>query len=277
MWRRWPRPQEEATLTVDALILAGGRIPADFARAVGTDKKGLIEIEGRHAVEYVVQALKEAKGIGRIALVGPQEYADTLAGKLDAYAREGKSIGANLRAGMEALGLGDEAMLVVTCDAVCLAGRAIDEFLGMCPPGLDMVCPVITTASAFRAFPERKWVPIPLRGQSVVCTNMFVIRPRVILKNEALATVVGDARKNLLAGARVWGWGFVLKLFLRRLTMESIAEHVKKVAGVTGTGVVFPDPDIAMDLDDAADMPIVKGWFARRAAAGGATGDPVTT
>ena len=259
---------------MDALILAGGRIPPGFAKVAGTDKKGLIEFHGRRSVEYVVQALKDAKGIGRIALVGPQEYADLLGDRLDAHAPEANNIGANLRAGMEALGLGDEPMLVVTCDAVCLTGDAVDEFLGMCPPDVDMVCPVITTASAFEAFPERKWVPIPLRGQSVVCTNMFMIRPRVILENEALATVVGDARKNLLAGARVWGWGFVFKLFTRRLTMESIAEHVKKVAGVTGKGVVFPDPDIAMDLDEAEDLPIVEKWFARQSAEGHTPGGP---
>jgi len=85
---------------MDALIMAGGRIPADFAKAAGTDKKGLIEFHGRKSVEYVVQALKDAKGIARIALVGPQEYADTLAGKLDAYADEGhvhQTVGACLR------------------------------------------------------------------------------------------------------------------------------------------------------------------------------------
>ena len=248
----------------DALIMAGGRIPDDFASAVGTDMKGLIRIRGRPAVQYVMDALRDARGIDRVALIGPREYADELGDRLDAYATEGPDIGANLRLGVEALGLKEGRLFVVTCEAMCLRGDAIDEFLAMCPSDMQVVCPVVTLESVEAEFPERHWIRVPLRGRKIVVTNMFLIEPRVLLENEALTATIGGARKSVLGMARVWGFGFLLKLLLRRLTLEGIAEHVGRVTGVRGTAVLFPRPEVAMDLDFAVDVGIVERWFARK-------------
>ena len=248
----------------DALILAGGRIDGDFAEAVGTNLKGLIEVRGRPAVHYVMDALEDAQGIERIALIGPQEYADELGDRLDAYDEEGPHIGANLRLGCRALGLEEGKLFVVTCEAICLTGEAIDEFLDMCPPEVHIAYPIVSLESVEAEFPERNWKRVPLQGQKIVATNMFLIEPHVILENEPLIATVAGTRKSVLGMARIWGFWFLLKLLLRQHTLEGIAAHVERVTGVRGAAVMFPRAEVAMDLDFAVDLGIVEAWFARR-------------
>jgi GTP:adenosylcobinamide-phosphate guanylyltransferase len=260
----------------DALILAGGRIDADFAEAVGTDMKGFIQVRGRPAVDYVMDALRDATGIGRVALVGPQEYADRLGDRLDVYCAEGSDLGANLRLGVEALGLEEGKLFVVTCEAVCLSGEVIDQFLEMCPPEMQIVYPVVSLESVEAEFPERRWIRVPLRGRRVVATNMFLIDGRILVDNEALVATIGGARKSVLRVARIWGCWFLLKLLLRRHTLDGIARHVERVTGVRGTAVLFPRAEVAMDLDAPADLDIVQAWLARREASAPATPPPRT-
>ena len=250
----------------DAVILAGGRIPQDFADAVGTDLKGLIEVRGCPAVYYVLEALRAAKSIGRVALVGPREYADEVGDRLDAYVPEGPDIGANLRLAVEALGLDDGGLFVITCDAVCTQGADIDEFLSMCPRDADIVCPIVSLEAVEAEFPRRRWIRVPLHGQKVVVTNMFLVRPRVLLENEEMVATIAATRKSVAGMARLWGLGFLVKLFLHRLTLQAIVERVHSVTGVRGAAVMFPRAQVAMDLDFAVDVGIVEHWFARRQA-----------
>src|SRR2546428_11340232 len=54
---------------VDAIVLAGGGTEPGLGADV--PNKGFLQISGRPLVDYVVQAVQRARGIGRIAVVGP--------------------------------------------------------------------------------------------------------------------------------------------------------------------------------------------------------------
>lgn len=56
---------------LDALILAGDQ--KDY-KPVGPGNKALIELMGKPLISYVIDALKEAKHIGRIFVVGPPKH-----------------------------------------------------------------------------------------------------------------------------------------------------------------------------------------------------------
>src|SRR5256712_6591754 len=53
----------------DAIVLAGGGTEPGLGADV--PNKGFLQISGRPLVNYVVQAVQRARGIGRIAVVGP--------------------------------------------------------------------------------------------------------------------------------------------------------------------------------------------------------------
>src|SRR2546430_5948421 len=54
---------------VDAIVLAGGGTEPGLGADV--PNKGFLQISGRSLVDYVVQSVQRARGIGRIAVVGP--------------------------------------------------------------------------------------------------------------------------------------------------------------------------------------------------------------
>lgn len=94
-------------------------------------------------------------------------------------------------------------------------------------------------------------------------SNVFLIKPHVLLENEALVAATAGTRKSVLGLARIWGPWLLLKL-RRRLTLEGVAAHVEKVTGVKGAAVMFSRPEVAIDLDFAVDVGIVEAWFARK-------------
>src|SRR3989442_2752814 len=53
----------------DAIVLAGGGTEPGLGADI--PNKGFLQISGRPLVDYVVQAVQRARGIGRIAVVGP--------------------------------------------------------------------------------------------------------------------------------------------------------------------------------------------------------------
>src|SRR5436189_87897 len=54
---------------VDAIVLAGGASEPGLSSDL--PNKGFLQISGRSLVGYVVQAVREARGVGRVAVVGP--------------------------------------------------------------------------------------------------------------------------------------------------------------------------------------------------------------
>src|SRR2546426_12427640 len=53
----------------DAIVLAGGASEPGLSSDL--PNKGFLQISGRSLVGYVVQAVREARGVGRVAVVGP--------------------------------------------------------------------------------------------------------------------------------------------------------------------------------------------------------------
>src|SRR3989442_16012519 len=116
---------------VDAIVLAGGGTEPGLGADV--PNKGFLQISGRPLVDYVVQAVQRARGIGRIAVVGPPGPLRSVLSRDVTIVSDNGGIMENVARPRRELRARD-LTLVAASDIPLLAGAVVGEVLAGCPP-----------------------------------------------------------------------------------------------------------------------------------------------
>ena len=265
--------QPQPHSSVNAVVIAGGRIAPEFAEAVGTDSKGLIKILGKPSIEYVVEALRGVALVDRIAIVGPEVYREQpVAGMVDHVIAEGEHITENLIRAIEALGA-EKEVLMLTSDMPLVTLEALDDFLARCPADAEACYPVTRRRPTVRLFPNRVFVYLPLQEGWITHTCLLLFRPQLLLDNRAFIERFVARRRSLWSAAFTVGVGFLLRFLLSwqipllRYSMADISRRMGKITGAKNlVGMIIEYPEIALDIDKASDVPFIEEYIqARRA------------
>lgn len=266
----------EGQKIVNGIILGGGRIPHGFAEQVGTDIKGLIPIEGRASIEYVVDAMRGVPGMRKVVLVGDRAafVHHPVADKLDGIIEEGPDITHNLIRAIRFLGE-DRRILLSTSDIPLLTSEALCAFLSKCDPEADLCYPVTPRDPTRRLFWRRYWAFLPLREGWITHTCNVLFDPRLVLKNQEFTERFLSQRKDLWGAAGAVGIGFLLRFFLGwylpflRYDVEGITHHIAVLTGARKVqGVLLDYPEIALDIDNPSDVAEIEAFIGRERARG---------
>ncbi len=128
---------------LDAIVLAGTHRNPN--RLIAGRNKALLEVAGKSLVRHVVDALGEARTIGRIFVVGPVEQIRAALGEaasaVELIEQRGKML-TNSWAGIRAaearhrdqpdLPVAERPLLVISCDLPLVTGHAVDDFVSRC-------------------------------------------------------------------------------------------------------------------------------------------------
>ena len=256
---------------VNGVILAGGKIPNLFAEKVGTDVRGLIPIDGKASLEYVVDALRAVPGMGKIVLVGDKEafLHHPVAAKLDGIIDEGPDIWHNLMRAIRFLNE-DRRILLSSADTPLLTGEALGAFLGHCDADADLCVPVTPRTATKRLFDNRIWVFLPLKEGWITHTSNVLFDPRLVLTNQDFAERFLSRRKDLWGAAGAVGLRFTLRFFLGwlipslRYDMRQIAHQIELMTGARKCqGVLLDYPEIALGLDRPSDVEEIEAYMSR--------------
>lgn len=256
---------------INGIILAGGRVPQSFAERVGTDIKGLIQIDGHAAIEYVVAAMRQVPGMQKLVLVGDKAafIHHSVADQLDGIIDEGPDIWHNLMRAIRFLG-DDRRILLGTSDIPLLTSEALCAFLGKCDPDADLCYPVTRRQPTSRMFGRRYWAFLPLREGWITHTCNILFDPRLVLKNQDFVERFLSRRKDLWGAAGTLGGGFLVRFFLGwyvpflRYHISDIAQHIQALTGARKCqGIVLEYPEIALDIDRASDVEEIEDFIRR--------------
>ena len=259
--------------SVNAVVLAGGRIAPEFAEAVGTDSKGLIKILGKPSIEYVVEALRAVPSVARIAIVGPEMYREQpVAGMVDCVIAEGGHITENLVRAIEALGA-EKELLMLTSDMPLVTAEALNDFLARCPQDAEACYPVTRRRPTVQLFPHRLFVYLPLQEGWITNTCVMLLRPQLLLDNRAFIDRLVERRRNPFTAAATVGIGFVLRFLLSwlvpllRYSMADISRRLGKITGAKNlVGMIIAYPEIALDIDKPSDVAFIEEYIQVRRA-----------
>lgn len=244
---------EHQTATT-AVVLAASGADDPLVRQAGVPSKALFPLGDRPLVSYLLEALREAEGVGRIVYVGPS--APSLEPLHDLVVPGGARLVDSLAAGLgHAAATGGRKLLLCASDIPWVTGPMIDRFLGRAPADAALVYPVVPLAAAARDFPDQRRTYVRLVEGRVTGGNLMLLDASLVPRLMPLVDRVYRARKNPFALAAVVGWRTLIALILGRASLHGLEARVGQILGARATALVTDDAALAADVDELAHLP----------------------
>ncbi len=238
--------------SLDAIVLAGGRISGEYAREAKTTIKALVKIGGKPVIERVVDALRQAPGVDRICLVGPVEVRDAIKA-VDLWTHDEGSAINNIQTGIESLGSTSRRVLVVASDMPFVTAKGIDHFIRHSPINAEISIPIVAENDYMKAYPDTVNEFVKLARGGVTIGGMAIVDCRIITANLALIDRVFSRRKSQAGMAMTLGFGFVMKLLTGKLTIQDVEKRASELTECRCTATTGSSPRLAYDIDTLAD------------------------
>ncbi|MFH2103932.1 MAG: nucleotidyltransferase family protein [Chloroflexota bacterium] len=249
---------------MDAIVTAGGiPLPEDplYADTKG-GAKALVDVAGKPMIQWVLDALSEAKAIDNVIVVGLTDKSSATCNKpLYFIPNQGKMLD-NFRAGVlksRELDKKSKHVLFVSSDIPAIKGEMIDWAVNTAMESDDDIYyNVIPRETMEERFPESKRTYTHLKDMDVCGGDMNVARIKMVIGNNPLWERISDARKSPLKQASLIGFDTLFLLLLRKLTLEMAAEKVTRRLNITGRVIVCPYAEIGMDVDKPHQLDLLR-------------------
>lgn len=257
----------EGSGLIPAAILAGGDATDKVAQAAGVACKALAEIEGRPLVSYVAEALAQAETVGAVVAVEGPTAALSQAGEpagVPVVTAGGAGFVDTMLAAAQAHP-DAELILLATGDLPLLRPEGVDDFVRSCQGSrAEVSYPLVREDEFDRAFPGRHKFAAPLREGRFIGTNVVLVTRRFILEEGPVIASTFARRKSILGMCSMFGWGFVLRLALRRLSVADLERRASAMLGTELQAMPVSRPEIAFDVDTVADLELARHYLGRR-------------
>ena len=255
---------------MDAVLTAGGIPQPDeplYSFSNG-EAKALIDVAGKPMIQWVLDALSNAKTIERVVLIGLSEKTKLSCKKPLTYlSNQGKMLD-NLKAGTaKLLELNPKAryVLFVSSDIPSITGEMVDWLVNTClETNDDLYYNVIRREDMEKRFPSSKRTYAALKDLEVCGGDMNVARTAIVNENSEFWGKLLDARKNPAAQAALVGPDMVFKLLFRQLTIDDVIQRVADKLNLKGRAIICPYPEIGMDVDKPHQLEIMRADLTRR-------------
>ncbi len=255
-------------MTVDAIILAGGRNSPAMQAIAHTDVRALTPLGTQTMLDYVVQALAAAPSVGRIVVVGTVPISD-------AYQQipPGETLMDNLFAGIAAARQGGSAspVLVSTSDIPFLSPASVDDFVARSlAADADFCYPIIPIGLCRAAYPQMKRTTVRLREGVFTGGNLMLINPDFVQTQRDTLARAYAARKHPLQLGTMLGWGLLARLLLAQtlapsvLTVPLLEQGVARLLGhgCRTRAIETRYAEIGTDIDSPEDIAIARQQLA---------------
>ncbi|HOM70967.1 MAG TPA: nucleotidyltransferase family protein [Armatimonadota bacterium] len=246
-------------MQVDAVILAGAPADPDMVQPGQVISRAMIQIGQKTMLQWIVDALKSSKTIGRIVAVG-----DVSADGLDEVVKPGIGFIENIMLGVRACGDVDQ-VLVLTSDIPLLTPDAVDDFVtASLETGADMCYPIIPKQVCLEKYPTMKRTCLKTAQGEFTGGNMVLASPEFLKRNETQIAGAYAARKKPLKLASMIGFGTVIRMLIGQVLFPSafsVPLLEKTLSGILGgsvSAVVSQYPEIGEDVDKISDLEAVR-------------------
>ena len=238
--------------TADVIILAGEQLIKGLEDA---GNKALYIINSKMMIEYVIDAVKAAKDINRIVVVGPKDKLSVhLYNKVDAVIDSSGNIMENVMAGIKHL-KPQGNILICSCDIPLITTEAIDDFISRAKSlNVDLCYPIVEKTVNDNKYPGIERTYVKIREGKFTGGNIFYVNPKEVERGLFFANKLVKARKNPVKMARLLSLSFMLRLIIGNLTISAIEDKFSKITGVKARAVVSQYPEVGQDIDKFSDI-----------------------
>ena len=252
---------------MEAVILAGGEMPAALQGLTPATERALIPVGGQPILLHVLNSLATVTPITRIICVTTPDALQILPDKIGEVVVTGLPSGDKLSANL--LNGAREAksaqILIVTGDGPLATGRTWMQFLdGASVNRLDAAYAVVREEAMEARFPGATRTYARFCDGAFSGGNAFLVPRAQLSELENLIETAFAARKNPLGLAKLLGFGFIVKALLRRLSVGEAESKVSRLLGCHAGRVEVPDATIAFDVDKPEDLALAESVLAAK-------------
>jgi len=255
---------------MDAIVTAGGiPRPEDplYTYSHG-DSKALIDVAGKPMIQWVLDALGDAKQVDNVIIIGLSPKSGVTCKKPIYYVSNQGRMLANIVAGVnKALEINkkNKYVLVVSSDIPTLKSEMVDWLIDTCMETKDDLYYGVCPKDVMEArFPGSKRTYTHLKDMDVCGADMNLTHVRMATEHLDMWESLIGSRKSPLKQAGIIGFGTLFALFTRRLTLEDAVQRVCDRIGIKGRAIVWPYAEPCMDIDKPSQLELLREDLAKQ-------------
>ena len=253
---------------MDAIVTAGGiPRPEDplYTFSHG-DSKALIDVAGKPMIQWVLDALGDAKLVNNVIVMGLSARSGVTCKKpLYFLSNQGRML-ANIVTGVNKsleLDKKNKYVLIVSSDIPALKPEMVDWLVDTCMQTKDdLYYGVCARETMEKRFPDSKRTWTHLKGMDVCGSDISISHVRMATEHLDMWEQLIGNRKSPLKQASIIGFGTLFSLFTRRLTLEDAVARVSKRIGIKGRAIVWPYAEPCMDVDKPHQLELLRADLA---------------
>lgn len=253
---------------MDAIVIAGGVPgPEDPLYEFTQGKpKALVDVAGKPMIQWVLDAISGTETVEQVVLISLSEEDGLQCSKPVTYLADQGGLLENVRGGIEkAVEVNPQSrrVLTVSSDIPTIQSEMIDWMVNEnSDSDLDIYYTVIPRQVMEKRFPESKRSYTRLKDVELCGGDLNMIRASTVYSNVDLWDSIVAARKNVFKQAALLGYGNLLLLLSRQLTLAGAVKRVTKKMNITGKAVLSPYAELGMDVDKPHQLEIVRAELA---------------
>ena len=255
---------------MDAIVTAGGiPQPEDplYPYSHG-DSKALIDIAGKPMIQWVLDALSDAKLVDNVVVIGLSPKSGVTCKKpLHFLSNQGRML-ANIVIGVNKsleLNKKNKYVLIVSSDIPAIQPEMVDWLIENCLATKDDlyygICPKDVME---RRFPDSRRTYTKLKGMELCGADMHVSHVSMATDHLDMWEQLIGNRKSPLRQASIIGLGTFFKVLTRTITLEDLVATVSKRIGIKGRAIHFPFAEPCMDVDKPHQLELLREDLSKR-------------
>lgn len=255
---------------MDAIVTAGGIPQPDDKLYPYTngEAKALVDIAGKPMVQWVLDALSDAKKVDNVIIIGLSPKSDLTCKKpLHYISNQGRML-TNIVAGVnKALELNHKTqyVLIVSSDIPSITGEMVDWLVNTSMQTKDDLYYGVCSQEVMEArFPGSKRTYTHLKDMDLCGADINITHVRMATEHlDMWESLIGN-RKSPLRQASIIGLDTFFQVATRGIGLNDLVEKVCKRIGIKGRAIIWQNAEACMDIDKPHQLEILREDLARQ-------------
>lgn len=249
---------------MDAIVTAGG-IPQPneplYAYSNG-DSKALIDVAGKPMIQWVLDALGEAKEVDNVILIGLSQKSNLTCKKPIHYLSNQGRMLANIVAGVKKsleLNKNNKYVLIVSSDIPALKGEMVDWLVKTSMQTKDDLYYGVCQREVMETrFPDSKRSFTKLKDMEVCGADIHLIHVSMVTEHlDTWEALLGN-RKSSFRQAAILGLDTFFQVITRQFTLQQAAQRASERIGIKGRAIIWPYAEACMDIDKPHQLELMR-------------------
>jgi GTP:adenosylcobinamide-phosphate guanylyltransferase len=249
---------------MDAIVTAGGiPLPEDpLYPYTNGDSKAMVDIAGKPMIQWVLDALGEAKHIDKVIVIGLSPKSDVTCRKpLHFVSNQGRML-ANIVAGVEKsleLDPKTEYVLVASSDIPGINAEMVDWLIETCMETQEDIYYGVVPREVMEArYPGSNRTYTKLQDIQLCGADMHITHVSMATEHLDMWEELIGNRKSPLKQAATIGLWTLFRVATRSITLDELVDTVTQRLDITGRPIIWDHAEPGMDVDKPHQLELIR-------------------